>query len=218
MLSPAHVQNEDSKNETEAFKMVSKKDDPNGLQEAANLMNQVPNDILSDLCMNVLLFLQYKKAEVDTSRTQQLLQASQITTALTSVQRLVNALCYHYRNAVAGSMSNESFSENLQSTMVYKDDKIKVIVEAWELEGKYFLQKELNEHLSVGELISIDWKLNMAISSSSCKNLNAPSVTMLIKVSKPSGEITKRAFEMTLHQFQQFSKQLEQAKSVLETV
>ena len=41
----------------------------------------------------------------------------------------------------------------------------------------------------------------MAISSSNCKSLNSPLITMLVRVLKPNGEMIERAFEMTLDQF-----------------
>lgn len=41
----------------------------------------------------------------------------------------------------------------------------------------------------------------MTISSDSCKSLNSPFVTMLIRVLNPNGDILEKAFEMTLDQF-----------------
>ena len=41
----------------------------------------------------------------------------------------------------------------------------------------------------------------MAISSSSCRVLNSPVVTMVIRVLNPNGEVFERAFEMSLDQF-----------------
>ena len=48
----------------------------------------------------------------------------------------------------------------------------------------------------------MDWKLTMAISSSACKSLNSPSVTLLLHVMDSNGDVSKKAVEMTVSQFQ----------------
>ncbi|XP_065058769.1 COMM domain-containing protein 6-like isoform X1 [Rhopilema esculentum] len=191
---------------------------PDDLASAGDLITCIPNAILSELCMNILMFIQYKKSDVQTSRIHELLQAQDVSITVSEVQKAANAICFHYRCAVANKMSTEDLIASLQKYMFYADDKIKIISEAWKLEGKFLMENDIKDHLNVGELVSLDWKLSMAVSSTMCKSLNAPIVTMFIKVLNQNGEIIGKAFEMTVDQFQKFSKQLEDTKSVLDTV
>uniref|UniRef100_A0A7N8Y487 TBC1 domain family member 4 n=1 Tax=Mastacembelus armatus TaxID=205130 RepID=A0A7N8Y487_9TELE len=52
------------------------------------------------------------------------------------------------------------------------------------------------------ELVDIQWKLGMAVSSDTCRSLNSPYVSLLLKIVEPSGHICQRSFEMTIPQFQ----------------
>ncbi|XP_072332268.1 COMM domain-containing protein 6 isoform X3 [Scyliorhinus torazame] len=72
--------------------------------------------------------------------------------------------------------------------------------------------------LELTELVDLQWKLGMAISSDSCRSLNHPYVTMMLKVADPSGEIISRSFEMTVPQFRNFSKQFREVATALEMV
>uniref|UniRef100_A0A672I2P3 TBC1 domain family member 4 n=1 Tax=Salarias fasciatus TaxID=181472 RepID=A0A672I2P3_SALFA len=56
--------------------------------------------------------------------------------------------------------------------------------------------------LCVLQLVDLQWKLGMAVSSDACRSLNSPYVTLLLKIARPSGEIIQRAFELTVPQFQ----------------
>uniref|UniRef100_A0A4W3HV99 TBC1 domain family member 4 n=1 Tax=Callorhinchus milii TaxID=7868 RepID=A0A4W3HV99_CALMI len=51
------------------------------------------------------------------------------------------------------------------------------------------------------ELVDLQWKLGMAMSSDSCRSLNHPYVTMTLKVAD-SSDVISRSFEMTIPQFQ----------------
>ncbi len=48
----------------------------------------------------------------------------------------------------------------------------------------------------------MQWKLGMAVSSDTCRSLNSPYVSLLLKIVEPSGQICQRSFEMTIPQFQ----------------
>uniref|UniRef100_A0A669DSV8 TBC1 domain family member 4 n=1 Tax=Oreochromis niloticus TaxID=8128 RepID=A0A669DSV8_ORENI len=52
------------------------------------------------------------------------------------------------------------------------------------------------------ELVDMQWKLGMAVSSDTCRSLNSPFVCLLLKIVEPSGQICQRSFEMTIPQFQ----------------
>jgi hypothetical protein len=47
----------------------------------------------------------------------------------------------------------------------------------------------------------MQWKLGVAVSSDSCKNLNASFVAMTVKVADNTGKLTTHSFEMSIPQF-----------------
>eukprot|EP00794_Sanderia_malayensis_P007368 gene7368-8188_t len=176
----------------------------------------IPNEILSEMCQNILMFLQYEKTEVDLNKILQQLQISNLNVKMTCLQEMVNEICCHYRDALSKRLSAETFLENMRASKLYSEEKITIIADIWEKQKKVS-SEEIKEHLNVGQLLDLDWKLSMSMSSSSCKNLHNPSVTLLVKVLQTNGDIVQKSFEMTIEQFQSLSKQLEDTKSVLET-
>lgn len=50
--------------------------------------------------------------------------------------------------------------------------------------------------------MDLQWKLGLAMSSGTCRSLNSPFVSVLLKIAEPSGQISQRSFEMTIPQFQ----------------
>lgn len=52
------------------------------------------------------------------------------------------------------------------------------------------------------QLVDMQWKLGMAVSSDTCRSLNSPYVSLRLKILEPSGQICHRSFEMTVPQFQ----------------
>lgn len=51
-------------------------------------------------------------------------------------------------------------------------------------------------------MVDMQWKLGMAVSSDTCRSLNSPYVSLLLKVADASGEVTYKSFEMSVPQFQ----------------
>ncbi|KAK7452264.1 hypothetical protein BaRGS_00039745 [Batillaria attramentaria] len=72
--------------------------------------------------------------------------------------------------------------------------------------------------VDVGKLVDIKWKVGLAVSSDECKNLNFPFVTMTLKTADSSGQEHLRTVEMTLSQFRNLSRELQEAAKALETV
>uniref|UniRef100_A0A8C1IIZ2 TBC1 domain family member 4 n=1 Tax=Cyprinus carpio TaxID=7962 RepID=A0A8C1IIZ2_CYPCA len=51
-------------------------------------------------------------------------------------------------------------------------------------------------------VLYIQWKLGMAVSSDTCRSLNSPFISVLMKIADTSGEMSYKSFEMTVQQFQ----------------
>lgn len=52
------------------------------------------------------------------------------------------------------------------------------------------------------QLVDMQWKLGMAMSSDTCRSLYSPYVSVRLKIIEPSGQIGYKSFEMTIPQFQ----------------
>ncbi|XP_061164111.1 COMM domain-containing protein 6-like [Saccostrea echinata] len=76
----------------------------------------------------------------------------------------------------------------------------------------------MDSALTAGKLIDMKWKLGVAVSSDECKSLNSPCVTMTLKVADSSGKISTHSMEMTISQFQNFSKQMKEMANKMEMV
>ncbi|XP_075419088.1 COMM domain-containing protein 6 [Tenrec ecaudatus] len=68
------------------------------------------------------------------------------------------------------------------------------------------------------QLVDLQWKLAMAVSSDSCRSLKYPYVAVMLKVANHSGQVENKSFEMTIPQFQNFYKQFKEIAAVVETV
>ncbi|XP_005374234.2 PREDICTED: COMM domain-containing protein 6 isoform X3 [Chinchilla lanigera] len=68
------------------------------------------------------------------------------------------------------------------------------------------------------QLIDLQWKLGMAVSSDSCRSLKYPYVAVMLKVADHSGHVKNKSFEMTIPQFQNFYRQFKEIAAVIETV
>ncbi|XP_057314247.1 COMM domain-containing protein 6-like [Hydractinia symbiolongicarpus] len=71
--------------------------------------------------------------------------------------------------------------------------------------------------INIGELTKFDWKISMATSSNTCKNFDSPMVTLVLWLKDLAGVETRKSIELNLSEFQNFSKQLKEARSVLAT-
>ena len=52
------------------------------------------------------------------------------------------------------------------------------------------------------QLVSMDWKLGVAMSSSSCRSLNSPYVSLQLRIAESGGNIRLQTVEMTIPEFQ----------------
>ncbi|KAH3757067.1 COMM domain containing 6 [Pelomyxa schiedti] len=71
------------------------------------------------------------------------------------------------------------------------------------------------ETFDVGKLVSMDWKMGVAVTSSRCKRLNAPFVVVQLRTQNASGEVSTNSLEMTIPEFQNFSKRIKEAAACM---
>ncbi|XP_043333991.1 COMM domain-containing protein 6 [Cervus canadensis] len=68
------------------------------------------------------------------------------------------------------------------------------------------------------QLIDLQWKLGVAVSSDRCRSLRYPYVAVMLKVADHSGQVKNKSFEMTIPQFQNFYRQFKEIAAIIETV
>lgn len=80
------------------------------------------------------------------------------------------------------------------------------------------MSEDADGSLQVGKLLDVQWTLGVAVTSNTCKNINSPFITMAVNVKDSSGNVVSTSFEMSLTEFQSFSRQIKDAAAVLETM
>jgi len=83
---------------------------------------------------------------------------------------------------------------------------------------KGYKMEQLKTTLNVGKLVSLEWKLGVAISSSQFNSVNAPFVTLLLKVSDNNNAITSHSFELSASEFNDFAKNLNDIQALLKAL
>jgi hypothetical protein len=134
-----------------------------------------------------------------------------------NTQNCINALIFIFKSAASEKASVEDFTAEVKGSSLFKKECAAVLREVWRSEGSALLS-QTQAPLSVGELVSMDWKVGVATSSSDCKSLNAPYVSLQLKVSESQGQAKTHNVEMSLPEFQNFATQLREMSNALETV
>ncbi|XP_071786359.1 COMM domain-containing protein 6-like [Asterias amurensis] len=192
---------------------------PEGFTSAVEHLNTFPQDIFAELCQEVISFLQYTKGLVKASQVLDRLHEADVESSEESVQAVINALTFLFRSAARSKVVAEDLVKELKHSLAWSDGSLSVIKHLWADQGQSFSSLELaNKLLSVGQLVDMQWKLGVAMTSDSCRSLNSTFVVMAIKVADPSGKVTTRSFEMTVAEFKAFSKQMREMAAMLETV
>ncbi|KAF0026668.1 hypothetical protein F2P81_021405 [Scophthalmus maximus] len=125
-----------------------------------------------------------------------------------------------FKSAGKSNISGDELVSRLEDgSSKWPKASLQVLHRLWTEHGaSVHAQQDVQAILSIGQLVDMQWKLSMAVSSDTCRSLNSPYVCLLLKVVEPSGHICQRSFEMTIPQFQNFHKQFKEMAAVMETV
>ncbi|XP_071376500.1 COMM domain-containing protein 6 isoform X2 [Centroberyx affinis] len=137
-----------------------------------------------------------------------------------ALQNIIRFLLLTFRSATKSNLSGDDLVSRLEEgSGKWPKASLQVVQRLWTEQGALVhAQQEAQDMLSIGQLVDMQWKLGMAVSSDTCRSLNSPYVSLLLKIAEPSGQIRQRSFEMTVPQFQNFHKQFKEMAAVLETV
>lgn len=189
-----------------------------GFEEAVDRLNGLPEEILSDICHNVLFYLQLKLPAINIEELKEKCEQSNINIEDEELRNIINVLKRIYRSACQRKVQNTEFNQNLTLSLKFTERCSNCISQIWKENGDISLQGHSHPLFDVGKLVDMQWKLGVAVSSDSCKNLNASFVAMTVKVADNTGKLTTHSFEMSIPQFKNLSKQLQDMAKNMEMV
>ncbi|XP_033115623.1 COMM domain-containing protein 6-like [Anneissia japonica] len=191
---------------------------PKHFPTAVNALHTFPQDVFAELCKQVLLYLQSSHAPVNASHFLEKLDEAGVESNREVVESAIEAIGFVFRSCAKCNATPEQLVDELSKSLLWDATTVSVMKHLWKEQGKMLTASDCAmQLLSVGKLIDMKWKLGMAMTSQSCKNLNSPLVTISLKVASPSGNIATTSFEMTVPEFQSFSKQMKEMASMLDT-
>ncbi|XP_043360536.1 COMM domain-containing protein 6 isoform X2 [Dermochelys coriacea] len=156
---------------------------------------------------------------VNTVELCQRFQTAGVEMNVADLAKIINVVSFLFSTAAKNNLSAEELSTGLGNVIsMLPKHAVQVICHIWNEQGKSIMSEDARNMATVGQIIDIQWKLGMAVSSDSCRSLKYPYVTMTLKVAELSGQIMSRSFEMTIPQFQDFFRHFKEMAAVLETV
>ncbi|XP_057192491.1 COMM domain-containing protein 6 [Triplophysa rosa] len=182
-------------------------------------IGNLPLDLFAETLQEILVHLQEQRL-VDFIETWDKFQRSGINLDQQAVQDIVRLMSFHFRLAAKSNLSADVLISKLtESSRKWSKPMLQLVQRLWTEHGALLhAHQEMLSMASIGQLVDMQWKLGMAVSSDSCRSLNSPFISVLLKYMDTSGEMSYKSFEMTVQQFQNFSRQFKEMSSVLETV
>ncbi|KAG7467111.1 hypothetical protein MATL_G00149820 [Megalops atlanticus] len=191
-----------------------------GVDKIVENIGSLPVDLFAETCQQILTQLQGRAQAVDVVEICGRFQKAGIILDLEAVQEISKLLSFNFRSAAKSNLSAEQLITRLrESCSKWSKPALQVVHKLWSEQGNLVrVHQEAQAMSGVGQLVDVQWKLGMAVSSDTCRSLNSPYVSLLLKIADTSGQISSKSFEMTIPQFQNFFRQFKEMAAVLETV
>ncbi|ESO94035.1 hypothetical protein LOTGIDRAFT_153516 [Lottia gigantea] len=190
-----------------------------GFRESLSRCNQISDELFLMICYDIIEFQQLKISSLRTKKYYENIQDIESSKSKDIIDNVIKSVSAIVRSACENKETGEELKSRLDKLSVLSNDKINLLVQAWQKEGKQLILTGcVFQDLNIGKLLDIKWKLGMAVSSNDCKHLNTPYVTMAITVADQSGTAIQHSIEMTVPQFRNFSKQLKEMSVLLDSV
>ncbi|CAB4011715.1 Hypothetical predicted protein [Paramuricea clavata] len=188
-----------------------------GFSSAVKAINQVPQDLLFEMCEDVASMLQYKTSFIPLDHYKMCLSHTCSDSDI-DPKLVVNGLTHVFRSAATGKVTAESLYNELKSNGTLKEDVLTTLKRVWSEQGHLVSNSNLDQSFTVGQLLDIQWKLSVGMSSTNCKGLNSPFVTALVKSTDSFGKVSSNSFEMTLSEFKKFATEMRDISTIMETM
>ncbi|XP_056321430.1 COMM domain-containing protein 6 [Danio aesculapii] len=191
-----------------------------GADNVVEQIEKLPADMIAETLQAILVYLQDQNRAVDLIETSDKYQRAGINLDQKAVQDIIRLMSYYFRLAAKSNLSADVLVSKLSKcSSKWSKPTLQLVQQLWAENGALLqAHQDLLTMASIGQLVDIQWKLGMAVSSDSCRSLNSPIISVLMKIANTSGEVSYKSFEMTVPQFQNFYRQFKEMSSVLETV
>ncbi|XP_029314256.1 COMM domain-containing protein 6 [Cottoperca gobio] len=195
-------------------------DESLGVNKVVDSICKLSPDLLAEACGHILTYLQGQTRGVDSALISDGFQKAGVRCDHEALQNIVRFLLLTFRSAGKSNLSGDDLVSRLEEgSNKWPKASLQVLHRLWSEHGALVhAQQEVQAMLSIGQLVDMQWKLGMAVSSDTCRSLNSPYVSLRLKIVEPSGQICQRSLEMTIPQFQNFHKQFKEMAAVMETV
>ncbi|XP_016388948.1 COMM domain-containing protein 6-like [Sinocyclocheilus rhinocerous] len=191
-----------------------------GVDGVVEKIEKLPIDLFAETLQSILVHLQDQNRAVDLIETGDKFQRVGINLDQKAVQDIIKLTTYYFRLAAKSNLSADVLVSKLtECSSKWSKSTLQLVHQLWTEHGALLhAHQEVLTMASIGQLVDIQWKLGMAVSSDTCRSLNSPFICVLMKIADTSGEMSYKSFEMTVQQFQNFYRQFKEMASVLETV
>ncbi|KAM9347837.1 COMM domain-containing protein 6 [Symphorus nematophorus] len=191
-----------------------------GVNKVVDSICRLSPDLLAEACQHILTYLHGQTRGVDSAEISHSFQRAGVRLDHEALQNIIRFLLLTFRSAGKSNLSGDDLVLRLEEgSNKWPKASLQVLHRLWSEHGaSVHAQQEVQAMLSISQLVDMQWKLGMAVSSDTCRSLNSSYVTLLLKIIEPSGQISQRSFEMTIPQFQNFHKQFKEMAAVMETV
>ncbi|TFK01643.1 COMM domain-containing protein 6 [Platysternon megacephalum] len=177
--------------------------EPLDFGSTADIIKLIPKDLFAELCERIIQHFHCQIPGVNTVELCQRFQTAGVEMNVADLAKIINVVSFLFSTAAKNNLSAEELYTGLGNAIsVLPKHAVQVIRHIWNEQGKSIMSEDARNMATVGQIIDIQWKLGMAVSSDSCRSLKYPYVTMTLKVAEPSGQIMSKSFEMTIPQFQ----------------
>lgn len=194
--------------------------DTHGVNKVVDSISKLSPDLFAEACQHILTYLQGHTRGVDSAEISDRCQRAGVRLDHEALQNIIRFLLLTFRSAGKNNLSGDDLVSRLEKgSNKWPKASLQVLHKLWSEHGALVhAQQEVQAMISISQLVDMQWKLGMAMSSDTCRSLNSPYVSLLLKFVEPSGQICQRSFEMTIPQFQNFHKQFKEMAGVMETV
>ncbi|KAG5283182.1 hypothetical protein AALO_G00039230 [Alosa alosa] len=191
-----------------------------GLDSAIRNVGRLPPDIFAETCQQILAHLQGQSHAVDLPKIYDTFQKAGIDLEWTALQSIIRLLSSNFRTAAKNNLTADQLVARLgEGSRSWAKTVLQVVHQLWSEHGPLIhTYQEAHAIANIGQMVDMQWKLGMAVSSDMCRSLNSPYVSLLLKIADASGEVSYKSFEMSIPQFQNFHQQFKEIAAALETV
>ena len=209
---------------------------PDGFSAAVDTLNaaaaSAAANVFEQLVGAVFDFLQARQGVISVAEYQQKFATAGIDLTAKQVQSGVNAVEYVCRGARQHCATPEALFTALQTRTEFVNAAAEAFTRRYEASAANAAKEAALavgetstmtgaasaswKGLSMGQFVSMDWKIGLAVSSSHCDNLNSPYVSLLLKVAHRDGHTTQHPFELSVPEFMEFRKVFKGVGKVLQ--